>query len=80
MHIEHHPLIVEFPEQRDAIHHLKTTNHHFAKLAREYEELDKAITRVENREENVGDLELEQLKKQRLALKDALHNLLTASA
>ena len=32
MSLEKHDLIREFPESKEAIHHLKTTNNHFAKL------------------------------------------------
>ncbi len=72
MHIEHHPLISEFPAHRDAIHALKLSDAHFNRLAGEFEKLDKAITRAENGEEHLGDLALEVLKKQRLSLKDQL--------
>ena len=40
---DHHPLAKDFPELKDKIHALKTTNAHFAKLEREYEDIDKAI-------------------------------------
>lgn len=76
MHIEHHPLIAEFPEHRNAIHILKQENNHFARLAGEYESVDKAVTRAENGEEHLGDLALETLKRERLALKDALYDML----
>jgi uncharacterized protein YdcH (DUF465 family) len=80
MHIEHHPLIAEFPDRRDAIHTLKLNNHHFARLADEYEQLDKAVTRVENDNEKMDPSALEQLKKQRSALKDSLFFMLSQHA
>lgn len=76
MHIEHHPLITEFPEHREAIHSLKLENAHFARLATEYEGVDKAVTRAENGEEHLGDLALEDLKRQRLSLKDQIYAML----
>jgi uncharacterized protein len=76
MHVEHHPLIAEFPEYRDAIHDRKQSDAHFAKLFAEYETIDKAVVRAENGIEHLGDLALEELKKQRLALKDTLYNTL----
>lgn len=72
MHIDHHPLISEFPEHRDSIHALKQENAHFARLAGEYEAVDKAVTRAENGDEHLGDIALADLKRQRLSLKDQL--------
>jgi len=79
MHIDHHPLIAEFPEHREGIHSLKLSNAHFNRLASDFELIDKAITRVENGEEPVGDVALEVMKKQRLALKDAIRGMLEAA-
>lgn len=76
MHIEHHPLITEFPEKREAIHNLKLSNAHFSRLAQDFEHVDKAVTRIENGEERLDDLSLETMKKQRLALKDELWGML----
>lgn len=73
MHIEHHPLAKEFPEFREAIHNLKLSDAHFARLAGEYEDVDKAVVRAENGDEHLGDAALEQLKKQRLQLKETLY-------
>lgn len=80
MHIDHHPLGQEFPEHRDTIHQLKLSDAHFSRLAGEFEQLDKAVTRAENGEEHLGDLALDALKKQRLAIKDALWSLLQKAA
>ncbi len=74
----HHPLIQDFPELRDRIHDLKTGNQHFARLEREYEDLDKAITRLESGVEHGSSAELEQKKQQRVTLKDELYALLKA--
>ena len=57
---DHHPLAKDFPELKDKIHALKTTNAHFAKLERDYEELDKAIVRLETGIEHGSSSELEQ--------------------
>lgn len=77
MHIDHHPLIAEFPEHRDAIHRLKSSDAHFARLMSEYEEMDKSVVRAENGVEHLGDLALEELKKKRLHLKDELSKILS---
>ncbi|MBI3381477.1 YdcH family protein [Aquabacterium sp.] len=75
---EHHPLAKDFPEFKDKIHALKTSNTHFAKLEREYEDLDKAIVRLETGVEHGSSTELEQKKQQRVSLKDELYTLLKA--
>lgn len=80
MQVEHHPLSVEFPEFKDAIHALKLSNAHFAKLFNEYDDTDKAVNRAENGIDNLGDAALESLKKVRVTLKDQLFQLLQAAA
>jgi len=54
------------------------TNSHFAKLEREYEDLDKAIVRLENGVEHASSSELEEKKMHRVTLKDELYALLRA--
>lgn len=76
MQVEHHPLSAEFPEFKDAIHALKLSNAHFAKLFTEYDDTDKAVNRAENGVDNLGDAALENLKKTRVSLKDQLYQLL----
>ena len=36
MHVDHHDLVHEFPEHKDAIHDKKMNDAHFAKLFDEY--------------------------------------------
>ncbi len=78
MNQDHHPLAKDFPELKDRIHTLKTTSTHFAKLEREYEDVDKAIVRLENGVEHGSSAELETKKTRRVALKDELYALLKA--
>ncbi|MDD2723774.1 MAG: YdcH family protein [Methylovulum sp.] len=73
---EKHDLIHEFPEFNDRIHDLKINNAHFAKLLTEHDELNDAIHRAEIEVDVVADDYLETLKKQRLALKDELFQIL----
>ncbi|WP_025916197.1 YdcH family protein [Herminiimonas sp. CN] len=80
MQVEHHPLSIEFPEFKDAIHALKLSNAHFAKLFNEYDDADKAVNRAENGVDSLGDAALENLKKVRVTLKDQLYQLLQATA
>ena len=75
---DHHPLVKDFPELKEKIHTLKTSNAHFAKLERDYEEVDKAIVRLENGVEHASSAELEQKKLQRVSLKDELYSMLKA--
>ncbi|MBC3935248.1 YdcH family protein [Undibacterium rugosum] len=80
MQVDHHPLAADFPEYKDAIHHLKMNNAHFAKLFTEYDDADKAINRAENGAEHLAETALEDLKKVRISLKDQLFQLLRSAA
>ena len=62
------------PELQDKIHEMKKNNTHFARLLREYEGINIEIGRAESEVPGylMSDLELDQLKKERLHLKDAL--------
>ena len=79
MHVDHHPIINEFPEFRDTIHDLKQKDSHFARLLEKYEQIDKDIVRAENGVDHLGDFSLETLKKERLGLKDELYKALKAA-
>lgn len=78
MSVEHHPLLAEFPEHHDRIHELKTSNAHFRKLFDKYHEVDREVYRMEENIEPVADEVMEEMKKQRLALKDELFGMITA--
>lgn len=62
----------EFPESAERIHALKTSDRHFARLADEYHHLNRAIHRAETDIEPSSDEHLEEMKKQRLKLKDEI--------
>ena len=72
MSIEKHDLHHEFPEHRDAIHELKINSAHFSRLFDEYHEVEHEVHRIETGVENTSDDYLEEQKKARLHLKDAL--------
>ncbi|GGW49320.1 YdcH family protein [Alishewanella tabrizica] len=76
MLVEKHDLHHEFPEFHDQIHNLKVSNMHFAKLFTEYHDKDHEIHRIEQGSEVSSDDYLENLKKQRLLLKDQLFAML----
>ena len=73
---EKHDLVHELPEHRDTIHHLKMTNHHFARLFDEYHAIDHEVHRIETGVENSSDDYLEGRKKVRLHLKDELYRII----
>lgn len=73
MPIENHSLINEFPEHKDTIHDLKLSDRHFHRLFDEYDEATHTIYRYETGTEATSDEHLEELKKQRLHLKDQLY-------
>lgn len=76
MLVEKHDLHHEFPEFHDQIHNLKVSDKHFAKLFAEYHDKDHEIHRIEQGSEVSSDEYLENLKKQRLLLKDQLFAML----
>lgn len=78
MAIDHHDLAHEFSEHREKIHLLKMENAHFAKLFDEYGAVTKEVERLEGERIPVGDEVFEDLKKQRLLLKDQLYAMLIA--
>jgi len=78
MSIEKHDLVHEFPELRERIHQLKTSDHHFARLFTEYHEIDHEVHRLEQGSEVSSEQYLEERKKIRLSLKDQLYSALTA--
>jgi uncharacterized protein YdcH (DUF465 family) len=63
-----------FPEYRDLISKLKTTDRHFQQLFDKHNDLDQAIKNKEAAASS--DTEIEVLKKEKLALKDELYNIL----
>jgi uncharacterized protein YdcH (DUF465 family) len=76
MNIEKHDIHHEFPEFKEEIRELKMTNAHFARLFKEYHELDHEVIRIEEGVENTSDEYLEQLKLKRLQHKDELYAML----
>jgi uncharacterized protein YdcH (DUF465 family) len=77
--IENHSLAIELPEYKDAIHRLKLSDAHFAKLFDEYHATDKEIHRIEQGAEVSSDSYIENLKKQRLHIKDTLYTMLRSA-
>jgi hypothetical protein len=80
MNVEHHDLHHEFPEYSDAIRSLKLSNNHFARIFDEYHALTSQIEALEGRDLPVDDVTFEELKKQRIHLKDELYRMLQREA
>jgi len=71
-----HELAEEFPDQAQLIADLKTTNAHFARLVDDYHEVNRAVHRAETNLKPTDDLNEEELRKQRLRLKDEIWQIL----
>ena len=69
-----------FPEYRELITQLKTTDHHFSRLFDKHNDLDQKIKNLESGIEKATDLEIESLKKEKLHLKDELYTILKSKA
>ena len=69
-----------FPEYRDLITKLKTTDHHFGRLFDQHNALDQKIKNMESRIEAATHEQIEALKKEKLQLKDALYAMLRKAA
>ncbi len=65
-----------FPEYRDLISKLKTTDQHFQHLFDKHNALDQKIQNMESRIESATHEEIEALKKEKLAIKDQLYVIL----
>ena len=65
-----------FPESRDLITQLKTTDNHFTRLFDEHNAADQKITNMESGIEIATPDEIEVLKKEKLQLKDQLYAIL----
>ncbi len=78
MQVEHHDLRHEFPEMVDAIDALKAGNAHFARLMGSYNRLTGKVEDLEEHDMPVSDFTIEDMKKQRVKLKDELYHMLLA--
>lgn len=73
-----HELEQEFPDLKHVIHRLRSSDTQFARLCDEYKRVDADVSRVEENNEPVPDIEIEKLKKKRLRIKDSLYAMLRA--
>lgn len=75
-----HELADEFPEAVETIHRLKMESAHFARLAEHYHTVNREIHRIESEVEAASDARTEDLKKERLLLKDEIAEMIHAAA
>ena len=74
-----HELYEEFPEHAERISELKQTNAHFARLAKDYHEINRTVHRAETNVEPVEELAETDMRKKRAALKDEIYRMLMVS-
>lgn len=67
-----------FPEHRDLIAKLRQEDAHFEKVFNEHNELDHKIIRLSQNDATAihADLDIDQLKKEKLALKDKIYQMI----
>ncbi|MFO6430965.1 YdcH family protein [Erythrobacter sp. W302b] len=68
-----------FPDKAEALHQLKLTDAHFARLAEQHHTVNREIHRIETEIDAASDDRLEALKKERLHLLDAVAEMLQAA-
>ncbi len=73
---EMHDVIHEFPELEGKIDEMRANNAAFAELMNSYDTLDAKVRQLEELGTPVADETIEDLKKERLLLKDRLYDLL----
>lgn len=72
-----HELAEEFPDKVEAMSALKQSDAHFARLADEYHEINRAVHRAETNVEPLEELAEVDLRKKRAALKDEIWGILS---
>lgn len=77
--VRHH-LTDEFPQMSGTINELKGNDPKFAQLLSKYDETDKRIYGLEVKSRPVADIYVEELKKERLKLKDQLYTILNSKS
>jgi uncharacterized protein YdcH (DUF465 family) len=65
-----------FPEYRELITQLKSSDHHFSRLFDQHNALDQKVKNMESHIESGSQEDIENLKKEKLQLKDQIYALL----
>ncbi|MBJ6370212.1 YdcH family protein [Sedimentitalea arenosa] len=74
-----HELVEEFPDKVELMRRLKQSDAHFANLADEYHEVNRAVHRAETNVEPMAELAEGELRKKRALLKDQIWNILSTA-
>ncbi|MGA9251111.1 MAG: YdcH family protein [Roseobacter sp.] len=74
-----HELAEEFPDLQQEISDLKAKDSHFERLFDEYHTLNRAIHRAETNVEPTDDYHMQEMRKQRLKLKDEIASFLAVA-
>ncbi len=74
-----HELIEEFADKIETMQALKQSDAHFAKLYDEYHVVNRAIHRAETNVEPTDDLHMQEMRKERMALKDQISAVLNTA-
>ncbi|MGR5094057.1 YdcH family protein [Vibrio maritimus] len=77
---EDHSLLKEFPEHQETILALTKSDQGFAADTKNYNALDKEIRVLELNGSPIEDTEMHQLKHDRAALKDSLHQRIVSAS
>lgn len=72
-----HELSQDFPEFADKLQALKESDGHFARLAEEYHDINRAVHRAETNVEPIEELAEVEMRKKRAALKDEIYGILS---
>ena len=75
-----HELVEEFPAATELMQALKQSDAHFARLADEYHDINRAIHRAETLVEPVTEAFEAELRRKRMALKDEIARMLSPKA
>jgi len=75
-----HELADDFPGEVERIHKLKQRNAHFARLADAYHEVNRQVHRAETDLDPMDDAAQQELRKQRMQLKDQIAAMLREDA
>ena len=68
-----------FPEHQQLIDELRQSDHHFDRLLSKHQALDRQVVELESHLEPDAETRLEQLKKEKLLLKDQIYDRLRRS-
>lgn len=80
MKVDSHELHDEFPEYISKINQFRTSDAHFASLYDEYHKVNNEVRNIEENDVPVSDVIFEEIKKQRLKLKDEIYAMLLAAS